>query len=85
MQPDCEKLLTPLLDSVGGMSGTETLKMMIREGLVDRRAAEALYARSEVERMIRRGTGRCRAMEYVAEELCCSYEKVRAMIYASRR
>lgn len=83
--PDTEQLLRPLTASAGELNGRQMLKLMLDEGLVDRRAAEALYARAEVERMMRNGTARCRAMEYVAEELCCSYEKVRAIIYARRR
>lgn len=69
---------------VGSLSGREALEMLIAEGLVDRRALERCYARRRFDRLVAAGMGRCRAMDEVAHELCCSYEKVRTIIYARR-
>ncbi|MCH5330113.1 MAG: hypothetical protein J1E04_04035 [Alistipes sp.] len=63
------------------MSGIQTLDLLAKRGLIDRRAAEALFARNEVERLARKGRPRCLAMVQVAEMLCCSYQKVRNLIY----
>ncbi len=40
-----------------------------------------LVLRDEVERLVRRGAGRCEAMEEVAAECHCSYGKVRQAVY----
>lgn len=59
------------------------LRSLDERGLLDRRAAEAYYARREVDRLVRRGFGRMYAMEAVADRLCCSSAKVRKIIYSS--
>lgn len=81
MTPATEELLEPLWGEVADMNGAEAVAALCRMGLVSRRAAERLYARFEVERLVRGGEGRCRAVERVADRLCCSYEKVRGFVY----
>ena len=79
--PD-RQLLAPLIERAGGTAEVSLLlTSLYSEGFLDRRALEALYARSEVNRLVKEGQGRCRAMDEVADRLCCSYEKVRAMVY----
>ena len=51
-------------------------------GLIDLRAAERMAIRRRVDALCARGRGRCEAMEEVAENFCCSYEKVRTAVYA---
>lgn len=50
--------------------------------LVDLRVAERLLMRRAVEMRSRAGEPRCEAMMAVAQEVGCSYEKVRAAVYA---
>ena len=81
MIPTTEELLQAVLPHDTAVGGAETIRQLIALGLINRRAAESHYARHEVERLVRKGRGRCRAMDDVAEKLCCSYEKVRQMVY----
>ena len=57
-------------------------QVVVGVGLLDRRGVEAEVAREEMERLTREGMPRCRAMEEIAERLCCSYEKIRGFIYS---
>lgn len=77
-----ERLLSHLTAAVDGMSAAETVEFLWQRGMINRRGVEADVAREEMERLTREGMPRCRAMEEIAERLCCSYEKVRAFIYA---
>lgn len=80
-----EHVLTKLFPHRDYASALKIADNLDNEGLIDRRALERLFARFETERLARCGMGRCRAMEEVAEQLCCSYEKVRNMVYATDR
>jgi len=51
------------------------------EGLLNRKALERLYIGKEVERRVRAGEMKVRAIEQLSEELGCSYEKIRAAVY----
>ena len=86
MRPTALQLLNPLLNSLFDKTHVSTPAQLLAEldkmGLIDLKAAEALYAKREVDRLVRQGRGRCRAMEDVAETLCCSYEKVRKIVYS---
>lgn len=82
MRPSMERMLEAIVPESGRMSGTEVLRRLVECGAVDRRSVEAAFARAEVERRVRGGEGRCRAMDEVAFELCCSYEKVRSIVYS---
>lgn len=83
MRPSSEELLESLLPSIGELSGPETLRMLSERGLIDRRAAERVYVREEYCRMVRGGMLRSRATEEIADRLCCSFEKVRAIVYGA--
>lgn len=63
--------------------GHEALfKELLAKGLIDLRAAERMAIRHRVDALCAEGRGRCEAMEEAAENFCCSYEKVRAAVYA---
>jgi hypothetical protein len=75
------KLLTTLLRRVEQRSINESVNLMWEQGLLDKRAVERLYINSEVERRVRAGEVKTRAMQQLSDELGCSYEKVRAVVY----
>lgn len=53
-------------------------------GLLNRVYAERLYISREVERRVRDGEMKQRAIELVAREMNCSFEKVRAVVYRAK-
>lgn len=55
---------------------------LFKAGLIDRKRCEELSIRRRVEALTAAGHGRTEAMVFAAEEFCCSYEKVRKIIYA---
>lgn len=67
-----------------GVSPGKTLMHLLDRGLLDRRACEAEAIRAETERLVRQGVPRCEAMELTAERFCCSYGKVRGIVYGRR-
>ena len=77
-----DELVTHVVRAVDGMSSAEAVEFLWNRGLLDRRGVEAEVAREEMERLTREGMPRCRAMEEIAERLCCSYEKIRGFIYS---
>ena len=54
---------------------------MWNENLLDKRALERLYINSEVDRRVRAGEGKTKAIEQISQELGCSYEKARGAVY----
>ena len=57
---------------------------LLEAGVIDRCGAERQAIRDRVEECVRGGMKRCEAMEGVAVEYCCSYEKVRNAVYARK-
>lgn len=78
-----EPVMQELFPACDRTSAEHIIEILSEKGLIDCRMAETLFARAEVERRVRNGRGRCRAMEEVASQLCCSYEKVRKIIYSN--
>lgn len=76
-----ERLLHTLRREVRGMSAAQAVEFLLREELLDARRVEGLLIRREVAARTARGEGKCCAMEAVAEDFCCSYEKVRGIVY----
>lgn len=76
------ELIGHMADNVTGDGARAMLELLCRQELIDRRAAEELFVHREMERLVRSGTARCKAMHRIADKLCCSYEKVRGMVYA---
>lgn len=75
------KLLIALLNKVGRSQLHDAIEQMWSEGLLDRRALERLYINSEVERRVKAGESKTRAIEQLSQELGCSYEKARGAVY----
>lgn len=64
-----------------GATPGEAARRLLDGGLVDLRACERELIRAEVAELVGRGMGRIRAMDEAADRFCCSYEKVRHIIY----
>lgn len=78
------KLLIALSKQIEQGAPMEVLEQMWREQLLDKTAVEKLYIRTEVERRVRAGEGKTKAMEQLSAELNCSYEKVRTAVYSKK-
>lgn len=75
------KLLIALLNRVGENRLSDAIERMWQEELLDRRALERLYINAEVDRRVRAGESKTRAIEQLSRELGCSYEKARGAVY----
>ncbi len=75
------KLLNSLLRQIGHKNIGSAIEQMWNEGFLNQRALEQLYIGKEVEHRVRAGETKVRAIEQLAKELGCSYEKVRAVVY----
>ena len=75
------KLLIALMNKIGRNPLPEAIEQMWREELLDIKALERLYINSEVERRVKAGEGKTRAIEQLSQELGCSYEKARGAVY----
>ena len=71
-----ERLLEELRRELRGLSTTQALAYLLREGLLDLRRAEEAAIRRDVARRTARGEKKCYAMGETAYDYCCSYEKV---------
>lgn len=76
------KLLTSLLSSVPSGNLHDAVNAMWQRGLLNRVAIERLYIQNEVNRRVRGGEAKMRAIEQISSELECSYEKVRGVVYS---
>jgi hypothetical protein len=75
------KLLIALLNRVGENRLSDAIERMWQEELLDRRALERLYINAEVDRRVRAGESKTKAIEQMSRELGCSYEKARGAVY----
>lgn len=82
MVPATSELIETLTENVEGQGAKALLDLLCSSNLIDRRAAEALYIRRKMDELTRCGVPRCKAMRQLAGTLCCSYERVRAIVYA---
>ncbi len=80
-----ERLVAPLLEEVRGRDAAQVVMWLWDQGLMNVRSLECRAIRSRVERLVGEGRGRVRAMEQAAADFCCSYEKVRDIIYERRK
>ncbi len=76
-----ERLAEVLLRQVRGMTPRQAVRVLLEEGMIDRRACERLAIREEIQQLQKQGIPRCEAFEVVAEKFCCSYEKARNAFY----
>ena len=75
-------MLTSLLSSVPSGNLHDAVNAMWQRGLLNRVAIERLYIQNEVNRRVRGGEAKMRAIEQISSELECSYEKVRGVVYS---
>lgn len=75
------KLQLLLLNMVKNKSLPEAITTMWRGGLFNKVALERLYINDEVQRRVRGGETKVRAIEQLSKEMSCSYEKARAAVY----
>lgn len=80
-----DRLLEELRRDVRGLSAAQTLDYLRREGILDLRRAEEAAIRRDVARRTARGEKKCYAMGETAYDYCCSYEKVRGIIYRNQQ
>ena len=79
-----QKLIYPLYNIVRGRRSCEIIDVLWREGLLNRVEVEKRYFVREVERRVREGQVKRRAMVDVAREAECSFEKVRLALYKTK-
>ena len=73
--------LTTLKIKMQRLDASQIIDHLWREGLLSRKEIERIGIRNEFKRRTTNGESRCQAMESLAAEFNCSYEKVRATIY----
>lgn len=76
-----KELLRFLMSETEGLGRIAALERLLELGAVSGCACRHAAIRSEVERLVRQGTGRCEAMEAAAIRFGCSYSQVRNVIY----
>ncbi len=77
-----QRILAPRLARlIGGQLPAGAVELLLDRGLLDLRACERHVVADEIGRLESRGVPRCGAMYRVAEELGCSYAKVRTLYY----
>lgn len=76
-----EKLLRFLLSETEGLGRVEAIGRLMELGVVSQCGCERAAIRTDVDRLVRRGSPRCEAMEDAAVRFRCSYAKVRGAVY----
>ncbi|MBP3551172.1 MAG: hypothetical protein J6J57_05960 [Alistipes sp.] len=76
-----QKFVTQLFRKLKQQCPESVLLQMWNEGLLDKKAVEKLYIISEIERRVRNGEIKTKVMEHLSNELSCSYEKIRGIVY----
>lgn len=79
-----ERLSQELHRLVRGCSAARMLDRLLEAGLIDLRRVEESAILHDVAQRTARGEAKCRAMARTADEFCCSYEKVRGIIYRNK-
>lgn len=80
-----EKIINAIMRNIQEQDPHAILSALWEKGLLCQRAAEQLYMQGEIERRVGEGERKYRAIELVAIEMNCSFEKVRAAIYKKRK
>lgn len=78
-----ERLAARLAAALGDTLTVAAARHLLAQGLLDVRACERRIARQRIGELADGGCPRCGAMYVVAEELGCSYAKVRTLYYES--
>ena len=79
-----ERLLEELRRETLGFSTEQALSYLLHTGILDLRRVEEVAIRREVARRMACGEKKCYAMGETAYDYCCSYEKVRGIIYRNK-
>lgn len=85
MTPLKRKLIRSLLDKVHCRNLPEAVEVMWESNLLNTKALERLYIDAEIDRRVRAGEVKVRAMAQLSTELGCSYEKVREVVYSKKK
>ena len=81
---ESEKIIRVVARALKDESAYRVVSALGDMGLLNRVYAERLYISREVERRVRDGEMKQRAIELVAAEMNCSFEKVRAVVYCAK-
>ena len=76
-----ETILKTLAKECGTSSARATINQLVRIGVLSPARARAWVIRQRVEEMYAMGERKTKAMEIVAQQMCCSYEHVRKCVY----
>lgn len=76
------RLFTPLMIELRDMPSDVALEWLWSRGMIDIAALESRAIRLAVEHRYRSGERKTRAMDEVAHQFRCSYEKVRKIVYS---
>ncbi len=76
-----KRVLHILKRKVEGKRPADIIDMLWREDMLNHLAMERQYIQEEVSHRVRNGESKVRAIEMVAYDIGCSYEKVRAVVY----
>ena len=80
-----KKFAELLVETIGTLPPRQAIEKLILAGLIDIRACERQAIYNEVRRAEKSGLHRCEALEKIAGEFCCSYEKARNAFYRQLR
>lgn len=76
-----ERIFAAVAKRYGRTVQAPALRRLMEAGLLDRKVCLKLAVRDRMEELGRQGVRRCDAMVWIADEFCCSYEKVRKIVY----
>lgn len=74
-------ILQQLQQALQNRTPEQIVDYLWRSSLLNRTAIERLAIRKEYNQLVKQGMARCSAMESIAAKYCCSYEKIRFIIY----
>lgn len=80
-----KRVLYLLKRKVEGKPPAEIIDMLWREDMLNHLVMERQYIQDEVSRRVRNGESKMRAIEMVAYDIGCSFEKVRSVVYRKER
>lgn len=76
-----KKVLHILKRRVEGKRPADIIDMLWRENMLNPLMMERQYIKEEVAHRVRNGEAKMRAIEMVAYDIGCSFEKVRSVVY----
>lgn len=79
-----ELISSTINDAIKEAQPDNLVQFLIEEGFIHIKRVERFTILKEVAELHKNGMPRCLAMEEVSYKYCCSYEKVRGLIYNSK-